>query len=103
MLHNSLGQLIFFASIPSKPCVPTSQRLFETPMVVNPEFSFAVCFSELAVRDQKVISYKNINYLYYSVLAERIQTVAEHAQTLNVQWSNKCAKHVKYLIIQGKK
>ena len=53
-------------------------------MVINPEFSFAVWFSELAVRDQKVISYKNINYLYYSVLAERIQTVAEHAQTLNV-------------------
>ena len=103
MLHTSLTQLIFFASIPSKPCASTSQRLFVTPMVVNPEFSFAVCFSELAVRDQKVISYKNINYLYYSVLAERIQTVAEHAQTLNVQWSNKCAKHVKYLIIQGKK
>ena len=58
-------------------------------MVVNPEFSFAVCFSELAVRDQKVISFKSINYLYYSVLADRSQTVAEHAQTLNVQWSNK--------------
>ena len=53
-------------------------------MVVNPEFSFAVCFSELAVRDQKVISFESINYLYCSVLADRSQTVAEHAQTLNV-------------------
>ena len=84
MLHNSLGQLICFAFIPSKPCLRTSQRLFETPMVINPEFSFIICFPELAVRDHKVISYKNINYLYYSVLADRIQTVAEHAQTLNV-------------------
>ena len=63
MLHNSLGQLFCIASIPPKPCVLTSQRLFETPMVINPEFSFAVCFPELAVRDQKVISKHQLSIL----------------------------------------
>ena len=36
VLHNSWGQLIWFSSIPSKPCARTSQRLFETSIINYP-------------------------------------------------------------------
>ena len=65
MLHDSLGQLVSFASIPSKPCTRTSQRLLETPMIIKPDHSLVVCFSKLPVQDLKVIPYKNANSLYY--------------------------------------
>ena len=37
-------------------------------MIINQEDSLIVCFSELAVQDNKVILYKNANSLYLYIL-----------------------------------